>query len=88
MAASLGVPAGAIGRTGGSALVVTDHFEIPLDELGAAWRGTLRAAFGELTRPLRSANSPGWTGEHASVADGCPSASLGTAWQPPAGLGR
>ncbi len=46
MAASLGVPAGEIGRTGGSALVVTDRFEIPLDELGAAWRGTLPAALG------------------------------------------
>jgi phosphoribosylformylglycinamidine synthase len=46
MAASLGVPAGEVGRTGGSALVVTDRFDIPLDELGAAWRGTLPAAFG------------------------------------------
>ncbi len=46
MAASLGVPAGPIGRTGGASLVVTDRFEIPLDELSAAWRGTLRAAFG------------------------------------------
>jgi phosphoribosylformylglycinamidine synthase subunit PurL len=46
MAASLGVPAGPIGRTGGSSLVVTDRFEIPLDELSAAWRGTLPAAFG------------------------------------------
>jgi phosphoribosylformylglycinamidine synthase II len=46
MAASLGVPAGPIGRTGGSSLTVTDRFEIPLDELGAAWRGTLPAAFG------------------------------------------
>ncbi|HEY3530768.1 MAG TPA: phosphoribosylformylglycinamidine synthase subunit PurL [Nocardioides sp.] len=46
MAASLGVPAGPIGRTGGSSLTVTDRFEIPLDELSAAWRGTLPAAFG------------------------------------------
>ena len=46
MAASLGVPAGEIGRTGGSALVVTDRFEIPSDELGAAWRATLPAALG------------------------------------------
>ena len=46
MAASLGVPAGEVGRTGGSSLVVTDRFEIPLDELGAAWRATLPAAFG------------------------------------------
>jgi len=27
-------------------LTVTDRFEIPLDELSAAWRGTLREAFG------------------------------------------
>jgi phosphoribosylformylglycinamidine synthase len=46
MAASLGVPAGEVGRTGGSSLVVSDRFEIPLDELGAAWRGTLPAALG------------------------------------------
>jgi len=46
MAASLGVPAGEIGRTGGSSLTVTDRFEIPLAELSAAWRGTLPAAFG------------------------------------------
>jgi phosphoribosylformylglycinamidine synthase len=46
MAASLGVPAGPMGRTGGSSLTVAGRFEIPLDELGAAWRGTLRAAFG------------------------------------------
>jgi phosphoribosylformylglycinamidine synthase II len=46
MAASLGVPAGPVGRTGGSSLTVTDRFEIPLDELSAAWRGTLREAFG------------------------------------------
>jgi phosphoribosylformylglycinamidine synthase subunit PurL len=45
MAASLGVPAGEIGRTGGSSLVVTDRFEIPLEELSDAWRGTLPAAF-------------------------------------------
>jgi hypothetical protein len=45
MAASLGVPAGPIGRTGGASLVVTDHFEIPLQELSAAWRETLPAVF-------------------------------------------
>jgi phosphoribosylformylglycinamidine synthase subunit PurL len=45
MAASLGVPAGPIGRTGGSSLTVTDRFEIPLDELSAAWRDTLPGAF-------------------------------------------
>ncbi len=47
MAASLGVPAGEIGRTGGSSLTVTDRFSIGLDELGAAWRRTLPAAFGD-----------------------------------------
>jgi phosphoribosylformylglycinamidine synthase II len=46
MAASLGVPAGPIGHTGGSSLTVTDHLDIPLEELSAAWRGTLPAAFG------------------------------------------
>jgi phosphoribosylformylglycinamidine synthase len=46
MAASLGVPAGPIGRTGGASLTVTDRFEIPLDALSAAWRGTLPAVFG------------------------------------------
>jgi len=46
MAASLGVPAGPVGRTGGSSLTVTDRFDIPLDELSASWRGTLREAFG------------------------------------------
>jgi phosphoribosylformylglycinamidine synthase len=46
MAASLGVPAGEVGRTGGSSLVVTDRFEIPLPELDAAWRGTLPTALG------------------------------------------
>jgi phosphoribosylformylglycinamidine (FGAM) synthase-like enzyme len=45
MAASLGVPAGPIGHTGGSSLTVTGHLEIPLEELSAAWRGTLPAAF-------------------------------------------
>jgi phosphoribosylformylglycinamidine synthase len=45
MAASLGVPAGPIGRTGGSSLTVTDQLEIPLAELGAVWRRTLPAAF-------------------------------------------
>jgi phosphoribosylformylglycinamidine synthase II len=46
MAASLGVPAGPIGTTGGSSFTVTDRLAIPLDELSAAWRGTLPAAFG------------------------------------------
>jgi phosphoribosylformylglycinamidine synthase II len=46
MAASLGVPAGPVGRTGGSSLTVTDRFEIPLDELSLAWRETMPAVFG------------------------------------------
>jgi phosphoribosylformylglycinamidine synthase II len=46
MAASLGVPAGPLGHTGGTSLTVTDHLEIPLEELSAAWRDTLPAAFG------------------------------------------
>jgi phosphoribosylformylglycinamidine synthase len=46
MAASLGVPAGPLGRTGGTTLRVNGSFEIPLEELSAAWRGTLPAAFG------------------------------------------
>jgi phosphoribosylformylglycinamidine synthase II len=46
MAASLGVPVGELGRTGGDQLVVEGHFGIPLDELRAAWSTTLPAAFG------------------------------------------
>ena len=46
MAASLGVPAGEIGRTGGGELVVEGLFGIPLHELRAAWTGTLPAALG------------------------------------------
>jgi phosphoribosylformylglycinamidine synthase len=46
MAASLGVPVGELGRTGGDQLVVEGHFGIPLDELRAAWSSTLPAAFG------------------------------------------
>ncbi|HQR25866.1 MAG TPA: phosphoribosylformylglycinamidine synthase subunit PurL [Nocardioides sp.] len=44
MAASLGVPAGVIGRTGGDQLIVEDRFGIPLEELRAAWSGTLPSA--------------------------------------------
>ncbi|PWN01115.1 phosphoribosylformylglycinamidine synthase subunit PurL [Nocardioides silvaticus] len=36
-----------LGTTGGDALVVDDVFDVPLDELGAAWRSTLPAALGE-----------------------------------------
>jgi phosphoribosylformylglycinamidine synthase II len=45
MAASLGVPVGELGRTGGAQLVAEGHFGIPLDELRAAWTSTLPAAF-------------------------------------------
>ena len=44
MAASLGVPAGAIGRSGGGELVVEGQFGIPLDELRGVWSVTLPAA--------------------------------------------
>jgi phosphoribosylformylglycinamidine synthase len=46
MAADRGVPAAPAGLTGGLALVVTDVFEIPLDELREAFEGTLPARFG------------------------------------------
>ena len=35
-----------LGETGGDALVITDLLEIPLDELRAAFEGTLPALFG------------------------------------------
>jgi phosphoribosylformylglycinamidine synthase subunit PurL len=41
-----GVPAAALGMTGGASLEVTGSFAIPLDELAAAHRGTLPALFG------------------------------------------
>jgi hypothetical protein len=41
-----GVPAAALGLTGGTSLEVTGSFAIPLDELAAAHRGTLPALFG------------------------------------------
>jgi phosphoribosylformylglycinamidine synthase II len=46
LAAAGGVPAVQAGITGGDALVVTDVLEIPLDELRAAFEGTLPALFG------------------------------------------
>jgi phosphoribosylformylglycinamidine synthase len=35
-----------LGATGGTALVVKDQFEVPLDELRAAWSSTLPKLFG------------------------------------------
>ena len=35
-----------IGTTGGDALVVEGAFDVPLDELRAAWTSTLPTAFG------------------------------------------
>jgi phosphoribosylformylglycinamidine synthase len=46
IAAAQGVPVGLLGLTGGSALVVTDEFEVPFDELRDAWEGTLPRLFG------------------------------------------
>ena len=43
---SAGVPAAAIGSTGGTTLEVTDCFSVGLDELGRAHRETLPALFG------------------------------------------
>ena len=45
LAAEHGVPAQVIGAVGGSSLVVTDAFDIPVDELAAAHTGTLPALF-------------------------------------------
>jgi phosphoribosylformylglycinamidine synthase len=41
-----GVPGTQLGTTGGDALVLTDLFELSLDELRAAWTATLPALFG------------------------------------------
>jgi phosphoribosylformylglycinamidine synthase len=46
LAAAHGVPATAIGRTGGDTLTVEGCFEIPLAELAAAHEGALPALFG------------------------------------------
>jgi phosphoribosylformylglycinamidine synthase len=40
------IPLTALGTTGGTSLVVKDHFEVPLDELRTAWSGTLPKLFG------------------------------------------
>jgi phosphoribosylformylglycinamidine (FGAM) synthase-like enzyme len=45
-AASYGVPATVLGRTGGDSLVVADAFEVGVDELRTAHEGTLPALFG------------------------------------------
>ena len=46
LAARHGVPAEVIGTVGGASLEVAGHFDIPVDELAAAHRGTLPALFG------------------------------------------
>jgi phosphoribosylformylglycinamidine synthase len=46
LAAELDVPVSQIGLTGGDSLTVTEWFTIPLDELRAAFEGTLPALFG------------------------------------------
>jgi phosphoribosylformylglycinamidine synthase len=46
LAAEHGVPCQVIGSAGGTSLVVTDSFDIPVDELAAAHTGTLPALFG------------------------------------------
>jgi phosphoribosylformylglycinamidine synthase II len=45
-AEAAGVPVTELGVTGGEALVLTDLFELSLDELRAAWSATLPALFG------------------------------------------
>jgi phosphoribosylformylglycinamidine synthase len=40
------IPLTGLGATGGTALVVKDQFEVPLDELRAAWSSTLPKLFG------------------------------------------
>jgi phosphoribosylformylglycinamidine synthase subunit PurL len=45
LAAEHGVPAQVIGTVGGDSLVITDSFDIPVDELAAAHTGTLPALF-------------------------------------------
>ena len=48
LAARHGVPVQELGVAGGDSLVVQGSFDIPVDELAAAHRGTLPALFGEL----------------------------------------
>jgi phosphoribosylformylglycinamidine (FGAM) synthase-like enzyme len=45
-ATEAGVPVARLGRTGGTALRIDDVGDLPLDELRAAWEGTLPARFG------------------------------------------
>ena len=45
-ARAAGVPAERLGSTGGAALTIADVGELGLDELRAAWEGTLPALFG------------------------------------------
>jgi phosphoribosylformylglycinamidine synthase len=44
LAASHGVPLSELGRTGGEVVAVDGQFEVPVDELRAAWSATLPAA--------------------------------------------
>jgi phosphoribosylformylglycinamidine synthase len=46
LAESRGVPARALGTTGGDAYVIDGAFEIPVDELRSAWTAPLPALFG------------------------------------------
>ena len=46
LAARHGVPAGELGVAGGDSLVVQGSFDVPVDELAAAHRGTLPSLFG------------------------------------------
>ncbi len=46
LCAGEGVPATALGETGGAALEITGHFTVPLGELAAVHRGALPALFG------------------------------------------
>jgi phosphoribosylformylglycinamidine synthase len=46
LGAEYGMPAQVIGTVGGESLVITDSFDIPVDELAAAHTGTLPGIFG------------------------------------------
>ena len=61
-----GVPITALGVTGGDALVVDGQFDVPLDELRAAWTATLPAALG-LTGTSWDV-TPGCNSDHGAVS--------------------